>query len=193
MRCVGILLGSLAVQLALAGVSEAADPRATQLTYEPWTKTCLTQASCFVATGARGQCAPSGGHISISPQNSKRALLTANVGTRTMLEGMISLQIDQDAPMKIPATHCYASGCGGTLEIDPDLIERLKHAQTIKMDATSLTGQKVTLSFSLASFAKTFDGPGTEPKVYEEIVSRDKMEALQKQSDEQRKASECSE
>ena len=113
MRYVALLMGSFAVQLSLGGIAEAADPRATELTYEHWAKTCLTEASCFVAAAARGQCAPSGGTISISPQSPTRALLTANVGTRTMLEGTISLRIDQDEPMQIARTHCYTLGCGG--------------------------------------------------------------------------------
>lgn len=164
MRYVALLMGSFAAQLALGGVAEAADPRATQLTYEPWTKTCLTQASCFVGTAARGQCVPSGGGISVSPQNSKRALLTANVGTRTMLEGTISLRIDHDEPIQIGKPHCYTLGCGGTLEADGEMIERLKHAQTIAVEAKNLTGQTISLAFPLTHFAETFDGPGNPPK-----------------------------
>jgi invasion protein IalB len=162
MRYVALLLGSLAAQLALGSIGEAADPRATELTYEPWTKVCLTQSSCFVGAGAHGQCSPSGGTISISPQNSKRALLIANLGTRTMLDGAISLRIDQDDPIQIPNPHCYTLGCGGTFEGDGELIERLKHAQTITMDAKNLTGQKISLSFALSHFAQTYDGPGSE-------------------------------
>jgi invasion protein IalB len=164
MRYVAIFLGSLAVQLALGGVGEAADPRATQLTYEPWTKTCLTEASCFVAAAARGQCVPSGGTLSVSPQNSKRAIVSANVGTRTMLEGTISLRIDQDEPIRIAKPHCYTLGCGGTLEADGEMIERLKHAQTIAVEAKNLTGQTISLAFPLTHFAETFDGPGSPPK-----------------------------
>lgn len=164
MRYVALLMGSIAVQLALGGIADAADPRATELTYEPWSKTCLTEASCFVAAAARGQCAPSGGTISVSPQTSTRALLTANVGTRTMLEGTISLRIDQDEPMQVARTHCYTLGCGGTLEANGELIERLKHAQTIVVEAKNLTGQKISLSFPLAHFSQTYDGPGSAPK-----------------------------
>jgi invasion protein IalB len=164
MRYVAIFLGSLAVQLALGGVGEAADPRATQLTYEPWTKTCLTEASCFVGAAARGQCSPSGGTLSVSPQNSKRAIVSANVGTRTMLEGTISLRIDQDEPIRIAKPHCYTLGCGGTLEADGEMIERLKHAQTIAVEAKNLTGQTISLAFPLTHFAETFDGPGSPPK-----------------------------
>ncbi|MBR0872078.1 invasion associated locus B family protein [Bradyrhizobium tropiciagri] len=167
MRHLVVLLGSLAAQFALGGIGEAADPRATQLTYEPWTKVCLTQASCFVGAAARGQCSPSGGTISVSPQNSKRAILSANVGTRTMLEGTISLRIDQDEPIQIAKPHCYTLGCGGTLEANSELIERLKHAQTITVEATNLTGQKISLAFPLTHFAETFDGPGSETKVLE--------------------------
>ena len=131
MRYVALLMGSIAVQLALGGIADAADPRAAELTYEPWTKTCLTEASCFVAAAARGQCAPSGGSISVSPQTSTRALLTANVGTRTMLEGTISLRIDQDEPMQIARTHCgscfTASVCSRcvSFELCPDALGAL--------------------------------------------------------------------
>ncbi|MGY4161813.1 invasion protein IalB [Bradyrhizobium sp. USDA 4461] len=164
MRHVALLVGSFAAQLALGGIAEAADPRATELTYEPWSKTCLTEASCFVAAAARGKCAPSGGTISISPQSSTRALLTANVGTRTMLEGTISLRIDQDEPMQIARTHCYTLGCGGTLEANGELIERLKHAQAIAVEAKNLTGQTISLSFPLNHFSQVYDGPGSAPK-----------------------------
>ncbi|MGL3214420.1 invasion associated locus B family protein [Bradyrhizobium sp. BR 1433] len=164
MRYVAIFLGSMAVQLALGRVGEAADPRATQLTYEPWTKTCLTEASCFVGAAARGQCSPSGGTLSVSPQSSKRAIVSANVGTRTMLEGTISLRIDQDEPIRIARPHCYTLGCGGTLEADGEMIERLKHAQTIAVEAKNLTGQTISLAFPLTHFAETFDGPGSPPK-----------------------------
>ncbi|UGA45306.1 invasion associated locus B family protein [Bradyrhizobium quebecense] len=163
MRYVALLIGSIAVQLALGGIANATDPRAAELTYEPWTKTCLTEASCFVAAAARGQCAPSGGSISVSPQTSTRALLTANVGTRTMLEGTISLRIDQDEPMQIARTHCYTLGCGGTLEANGELIDRLKHAQAIVVEAKNLTGQKISLNFPLAHFSQTYDGPGSAP------------------------------
>ena len=164
MRHVALLIGSFAALLALGTVGEAADPRATQLSYEPWTKTCLTEASCFVAAAARGQCVPSGGTLSVSPQNSKRAIVSANVGTRTMLEGTISLRIDQDEPIQIAKPHCYTLGCGGTLEADGEMIERLKHAQTIAVEAKNLTGQTISLAFPLTHFAETFDGPGSPPK-----------------------------
>ena len=195
MRYIALVLGSLAAQLALGGISQAADPRAAELTYEPWTKTCLTQASCFVSAGARGQCSPSGGFITLALQSSGRTLLNATLGTRTMLQGPISLQIDQDIPINIPSSHCYATGCGGTYEAGGELIERLKHAQTIVMEATSLTGQKMSISLSTAGFTKAYDGPGTEPKVYEETRPSEqmKMQERAKQSEEQRKAFECTE
>ncbi|WP_338823823.1 invasion associated locus B family protein [Bradyrhizobium septentrionale] len=164
MRHAALLIGSFAALLALGTAGEAADPRATQLSYEPWTKTCLTQASCFVGAAARGQCSPSGGSISVSPQTSKRAIVSANVGTRTMLEGTISLRIDQDEPIQIARPHCYTLGCGGALEADGEMIERLKHAQTIAVEAKSLTGQTISLNFPLTHFAETFDGPGSLPK-----------------------------
>jgi hypothetical protein len=63
---------------------------------------------------------------------------------------------------------CHPSGsCISRLKIDNDIIAQIRGAQTITIEATTV-GQKLTLSFSLADFARVYDGPGAEPKVYEE-------------------------
>ncbi|MBN4669131.1 hypothetical protein HUS74_26530, partial [Pandoraea nosoerga] len=49
-------------------------------------------------------------------------------------------------------------------EANGELIERLKHAQTIVVEAKNLTGQKISLNFPLAHFSQTYDGPGSAPK-----------------------------
>ena len=38
----------------------------------------------------------------------------------------------------------------------------------ITIEATGMTGERLALSFSLADFAHVYDGPGAEPKVFEE-------------------------
>ncbi|MBR0757371.1 invasion associated locus B family protein [Bradyrhizobium jicamae] len=167
-----VIPGSMAALLALAGVSHAADPRAAELTYQPWIKHCITETNCFVGIEAKGQCAPSGGFITLALQSNKRAVLSANVGTRTMLDGPISIQIDQDAPIKITNQHCHANGCGGTFALDSDMFDRLASAQNITMQATSLTGQKFSFSFSMTGFANAYHGPGIEPKVVEETQQK---------------------
>jgi invasion protein IalB len=148
--------------------ARAADPRAMQLTYEPWAKACLGKSDCFIAAGARGTCSPSGGVIAINVANGKSASLSATFGTRHRLEGPIRVQIDQDTAILIPHVQCYPPSCTGKLEIDGGLIERLRTSRVITAEATNTAKRKMSLSFSLAGFPDAHDGSGSEPKVYEE-------------------------
>jgi invasion protein IalB len=161
--------------------AEASDPRAQQLTYEPWTKMCFRRADgnsdCFISAAARGACYPSGGGVSVSIRDEKILNLLVNFATKRALEGGINVQIDQDNPILIPHPECFGLGCRGQLKIDREFIERLKRSQRITIDATDAAGQRIGFSFSLTNFSEAYDGPGTEPKVREEIVSSETMKA----------------
>jgi invasion protein IalB len=187
-----MLLALIAAYPVFGGsAAKADDPRAMQLTYGPWTKLCFKRADgnsdCFISAAARGACTPSGGGASISIRDKKLLSLLVNFGTRRTLEGGISVQIDQDAPIPILHPECFGLGCRGKLDIDGEFIERLKRSRTIAIKASDAPHQKLRLSFSLADFAQAYDGPeSAPPKVREEIVTSDKMKQLMKQPEEQR-------
>jgi invasion protein IalB len=149
----------IAVYLVLGvGAVKASDPRALQLTYEPWTKMCFSRADgnsdCFISAGARGAYHPSGGGLSVSIRDGKTLSLLANFGTKRALEGGISVQIDQGTPIVISHPDCFGLGCRGKLDIDGAFIERLKGSQKVTLEAMDATDQKLSLSFSLAGFAR---------------------------------------
>jgi invasion protein IalB len=155
-----------------ASASQAGDPRAMQLTYEPWTKLCFKRtdgnSDCFISAAARGACRPSGGGLSISIRDGKTLNLLVNFATKRTLEGGISVQMDQETPIAISHPDCFGLGCRGKLEIDGAFIERLKRSQNIAVEANDTAHQKLRLTFSLADFAKTYDGPASDPpKVHE--------------------------
>jgi len=186
---------SCAVSLLLIALNgstgkAADDPRAAQLKYEPWGKSCLAK-SCFVGIWARGACMPSGGGVVISvDQDSKSVNLGVNFSTRRRL-GAFSIQIDQDDPIAIPDPTCDQYGCRAKLQIDDAFIERLKRSKTIAIEATDAARQKTTLSFALADFANVYDGPGFEPKAREEVISTEEMKERVRRWEEERKAFEC--
>jgi invasion protein IalB len=168
MKSASVLLWSIAIHLTLAGAAFSADPRAAQLTYQSWTKFCIARSSCFVGIEARGRCHPSGGAIVIAAQDEKPVSLTASFGTKRGLNDATILRIDHGNPIHVPYLTCYPSGsCINRLEIDNDIVAQMRGAQTIAVEATDTAGQKLTLSWSLADFARVYDGPGAEPKVYE--------------------------
>ncbi len=166
--------------LACPTDSQAADdPRALQLTFQPWSKVCLSGSLCFVGVAARGTCVPSGGGLAIQTAEGKPAKLSAFVGTQRTLEGDIRVQIDQDPPVFVSAPNCYASGCNGTLKIKDDLVERMKRSSILTIEATTTAHRRISLSFPLADFTRAYDGPGTEPKVVEVIgLSKEMKERL---------------
>jgi hypothetical protein len=196
MRPAAALLWSFAIHVTLGGVAcFAADPRAAQLTYGPWIKHCLT-GTCFVGSGARGACHPSGGDLSVITRNNRRPCISAYFATKQPIEGAISLRIDQRDPIVIAVSKCIATSCAAELEIDDEFVERLKRSRTIEMEAMDADHRKVSLSLSLAGFAEAYDGPGTETKILENIVSDEKWQELLKEAEEQReraKAFECRE
>lgn len=188
-----ILFWSLATYFAFAesALEAGNDPRASQLNYKPWIKYCFGASKCFVAAEAKGGCFPSGGYVMIATEDQK-ASLSVYLGTTRPLQGEISVQIDQGAPISIAHPECRALDCGGNFEIDGNFIKRLKRSQTIAIEATDSTNQKIRLSFSLADFANTYDGPEAPlPKVFEETQAKLKEE-LAKRAEEQ-KTLQCQE
>lgn len=186
-----IMPALIALHLACPNGSKAADdPRALQLTFEPWSKFCIGHSDCFVGADARGACAPSGGAVVVHTANGKAASLAVNFGTRHALEGDIGVHVDQGQPILIPRRECYPVGCRGEFDIDDDFVERLKRSNAITIEATTTAHRRLTLSFPLADFARAFDGPGTDPKVFEEIGMSEEMKERFKRA-EQEKPPEC--
>jgi invasion protein IalB len=196
MRRALLLLSLIAAHAISAGsaLEAANDPRALQLVYEPWIKICFSHSDCLVAAGARGACDPSGGGLSVGVLNEKNGNLFAIIGTKHPLEAAISVQIDQDAPISTSHPECFGFGCGGKLEIDSRFVERLKRSQTITIEAVDKDNNKLSLSLSLADFAKAYDGPPIgPPKVQEFTHTSDEMKAMMKRAEEEKKLRECKE
>jgi invasion protein IalB len=170
----------------LFGTSAGAtgDPRATQFTYQPWAKICVNRADgnsdCFISSGAKGACQPSGGGIAIAIRDGKQRSLSVNVVTGRKLDVTLDVRIDQSSVIPIPDTNCQERGCRGRLEIDSAFIEGLKHSRTIRIEA--MTPDHQGIAFPLAGFAEAYDGPaGQTPKAIE--TTNEELKARLKRAD----------
>jgi len=168
-----------------AGPAEAAnDPKAAQLTYQPWAKICVNRpdgnSDCFISSGAKGTCQPSGGGIAVTIRDGKQRSLSINLVTKRMLDGTLAIRIDQGAHVPIPDPNCGELGCRGKLDIDTDFIERLKHSRTINVEAMTRDRQAVSLAFPLAGFAEAFDGPAGGPPKVAEVTGDELKERLKR-------------
>ncbi len=170
----------------------AEDPRATQLTYEPWVKLCPGDLDCFVTSGARGACFPSGGGLSVIVTDQGHSSLSAHLATRRPLEGAISVQIDQGDPILILDPECSGPVCGGKVRIGGDVIERLKHAQTIIIEAADTIHRRSSVALPLAGFVQALDGPEAAlSKFMEEGQKKLRVERARPEAE--RKKLECEE
>ena len=96
------------------------------------------------------------------------------------------LIIDQNQPMTAPYVICFTNGCMADYEANAETIGKLKKGQGLVLQAINATGQPISVVMPLADFAKAYDGPPTDPKVFEEQQKK-LQEELQRRADEARK------
>jgi hypothetical protein len=71
-----------------------------------------------------------------------------------------------------------------------EVLANLKKGQNLIIQAINANGQPLTLPLPLADFGKAYDGPPTDPKVFEEQQKK-LQEELQKRAEEARKKLEA--
>src|ERR1700722_5156035 len=128
MKPVFVLISVITVGFCCVGGNTvaASDPRALQLTYEPWRKLCIGNSDCYTGADARGACHPSGGGVAIVASRNQLFRLSASFATAHVLDGPITVRVDQREPILIQNLQCYAPACTGTFEIDGVFIARLR-------------------------------------------------------------------
>jgi invasion protein IalB len=169
-----------------------------QLIFSPWTKFCLkgqpnqapdpnAKEVCFTGKDARvesGQ--PVAAAVLIEPQGQDKKLLRVTLPLGMQLAHGTRLIIDQNQPMTAPYVICFTNGCMADYEANADMIGKMKKGQGLVIQAINATGQPISLVMPLNDFAKAYEGPPTDPKVFEEQQKK-LQEELQRRADEARK------
>jgi invasion protein IalB len=172
-------------------------PDMPQLIYSPWAKYCSkgkdAQAKqfCFTGKDARTEAGqPLVGVVLIEPEGEPRKLFRITLPNPLQLQYGTRLIVDQQPPLTAPYFTCVAGGCMADYEATPDLIGKLKHGQTLTIQAISLAGAAVSFPLPLVDFANANEGPASDPKVVEaqrpqQPAQEKKLEQeLQKRADE---------
>ena len=105
----------------------------------------------------------------LNPRNGQRFI---DVGGGT---GDIAFRIHERAP-ETEITVC---------DLTPEMLANMKKGQNLIVQAINSNGAPLTLPLPLAEFAKAYDGPPTDPKVFEETQKK-LQEELQKRAAEAR-------
>jgi invasion protein IalB len=186
---------------AAAGGAPAAGGQAqdqqVQLIYAPWTKFCLkgqdagAKQVCFTGKDGRiesGQ--PVIAAVIIEPEGEPKKILRVTLPLGMQLVHGTRVIVDSNPPAQSPYVICFANGCMSDYEVTPELLASMKKGQNLVVQAINSNGAPLTLPLPLAEFAKAYDGPPTDPKVFEETQKK-LQEELQKRAEEQRKKLEA--
>jgi invasion protein IalB len=185
---------------AQAQQAPAAQPQQeqqVQLIYAPWTKFCLkgqdanAKQVCFTGKDGRiesGQ--PVIAAVIIEPEGEPKKILRVTLPLGMQLVHGTRLIVDNNQPQQSPFVICFTNGCMSDYEATPELIANMKKGQNLVVQAINANGAPLTLPLPLGEFAKAYDGPPTDPKVFEETQKK-LQEELQKRAEEARKKLEA--
>jgi invasion protein IalB len=168
-----------------------------QLIYAPWTKFCLkgqdanAKQVCFTGKDGRiesGQ--PVIAAVIIEPEGETKKILRVTLPLGMQLVHGTRVIIDSNPPAQSPYVICFQNGCMSDYELTAEMLANLKKGQNLVVQAINSNGAPLTLPLPLAEFAKAYDGPPTDPKVFEETQKK-LQEELQKRAEEARKKLEA--
>jgi invasion protein IalB len=173
--------------------AQGGDQQQVQLIYSPWTKFCLKgqEASakqvCFTGKDARIESGmPVVAAVLIEPEGDAKKILRVTLPLGMQLVHGTRAIVDQNQPMTAPYVICFTNGCMSDYEATADMIGKMKKGQGLVVQAINSTGQPISLVLPLADFAKAYDGPPTDPKVFEEQQKK-LQDELQRRAEDARK------
>jgi invasion protein IalB len=169
-----------------------------QLIFSPWVKLCNKDADpkakriCVTVKDGRvesGLLVVSVAIIEMDGEQKK--LLRMSLPYGVALQHGTRLIVDQGAPATSPFVTCLPpvvppGGCIADYEASVDLINRMKKSQILTVQAIHMNGQAMSPQLDMKDFAKAYDGPATDPKVFEEQQKK-LQDELQKRAEEARK------
>ena len=162
--------------------------------YSPWIKICNKgdtaqnqKPVCVTAKDGRLENGmPVAAVALIEPEGETRKLLRITVPLGMQLQHGTRMIVDTEPPLTAPYFMCFPNGCMADYEASADTVAKFKKGKTLTIQAINMQGTAISLPLPLGDFAKAYDGPPTDPKVFEE-QQRKLQEELQKKAEEARK------
>ena len=180
---------------AAPSATEAAQP---PLIFSPWTKFCVkgqegnAQQVCVTGKDGRiesGILAIAAALIEPEAADAKK-ILRVTLPLGMLLPQGTRVIIDQGQPMNAPYVFCFTNGCVADYEASVELVGKMKKGQGLMVQGVNSQGQLFSLGLPLTDFAKAYDGPPTDPKVFEDQQKK-LQDDLQKRAEEARKKLEA--
>jgi invasion protein IalB len=129
--------------------------------------------------------------VLIERNGDTKKTLRVTLPTRVSLERGVRIIIDQGQAIERPYVNCFANGCMADYDAGAELVDLLKQGRMLVLEAIDKANSPISLTVPLVDFANAYDGPSQEPKLFEEVLSAEEMQARsdrEKRAEEERKA-----
>jgi invasion protein IalB len=170
--------------------AQAAEP---QLIFSPWTKFCLkgqeanAKQVCFTGKDGRVESGmPVVAAVLIEPDGEPKKILRVTLPLGMSIQPGTRVIVDQGQPMTGPYVICFQNGCMADYEASGELIGKMKKGQGLVVQGINGSGQAISLVLPLGDFGKAYDGPPTDPQVFE-AQQKKLQDELQRRAEEARK------
>jgi len=163
-----------------------------QLMYSPWMKVCGKgqdtggKQVCVLTKDGRLENGMPVAVVQLFEPEGQPKMMRVTVPLGMQIQHGTRVIIDQSPPVNEPYKICFPIGCVSDYPVTDDMIKQMKKGTTLTLQAINMQGTPISLPLPLSDFAKAYDGPATDPKVFEEQQQKLQSE-LQKKAEEARK------
>jgi invasion protein IalB len=164
-----------------------------QLIFSPWTKFCLkgqeanAKQVCFTGKDGRVESGmPVVAAVLIEPEGETKKILRVTLPLGMSIQPGTRVIVDQGQPMTGPYVICFQNGCMADYEASGELITKMKRGQGLAVQGINGSGQGISLVLPLGDFGKAYDGPPTDPQVFE-AQQKKLQDELQRRAEDARK------
>jgi invasion protein IalB len=180
-------------QPAQPAQKDAGSPEQPKLIFSPWTKFCLkgkqadAKEVCFTGKDGRIESGmPVVAAVIIEPEGQPKKVLRVTLPLGMSLQPGTRVIVDQNPPMTGAYVICFQNGCMADYEATGELVDKMKKGKSLVVQGINGSGQPISLVVPLSDFSKAYDGPPTDPKVFE-AQQKKLQDELQRRADEARK------
>ncbi len=162
------------------------------LMYSPWMKVCgkgqdtNNKQVCVLTKDGRLENGMPVAVVQLFEPEGQPKMMRITVPLGMQLQHGTRVIIDQGQPVNEPYKICFPIGCVSDYPVSDDMIKQMKKGKTLTLQAINMQGTPISLPLPLTDFAKAYDGPATDPKVFEQQQQKLQSE-LQKKAEEARK------
>jgi invasion protein IalB len=163
-----------------------------QLMYSPWMKVCGKgqdtggKQVCVLTKDGRLENGMPVVVVQLFEPEGQPKMMRVTVPLGMQIQHGTRVIIDNGQPVNEPYKICFPIGCVSDYPVTDEMIKQMKKGKEIIVQAINMQATPISLPLPLNDFAKAYDGPATDPKVFEEQQRKLQAE-LQKKAEEARK------